>query len=138
MSPLRKKMIGAMRQRGFSVRTHQSYLGAVVQLARFYRRSPDTLTVEEVQAFFAHLALERELSGASCRLYLNAEAIAAGTALLFSFRHGVLNSRAGCEARLNKDRERRWDDEARFHGALRGHRRRRRRTPDLRARAATA
>jgi integrase/recombinase XerD len=72
MSLLRKQMIDAMRQRGFSVRTHQSDLGAVVQLARFYRRSPDTLTVEEVQAFFAHLALERELSGASCRLYLNA------------------------------------------------------------------
>jgi integrase/recombinase XerD len=72
MGPLRTKMIDAMLQRGFSVRTHQSDLGAVVQLARFHRRSPDTLTVKEVQAFFAHLALEGECSGASCRLYLNA------------------------------------------------------------------
>ena len=28
---------------GFSVRTHESYLRAVTDLARYYRRSPDTL-----------------------------------------------------------------------------------------------
>jgi len=71
MTPLRKQMIEAMRQRGFSVRTHQSYLAAVSQLAQFHHRSPEQLGVAEVQAFFAHLALECELSGASCRLYLN-------------------------------------------------------------------
>ena len=72
MTPLRPTMIEAMRQRGYSVRTHKSYLGAVSQLARYHRRSPDELGPEEIQAFFAHLALERELSGASCLLYLNA------------------------------------------------------------------
>ena len=72
MSPLRQKMIDAMRMRGFSMRTHQSYLSAVSELARYYGRSPEELDVEELQAFFAHLAIERELSGASCRLYLNA------------------------------------------------------------------
>ncbi|HEC13531.1 MAG TPA: integrase, partial [Acidiferrobacteraceae bacterium] len=29
MTPLRQKMIDAMRVRGFSMRTHQSYLAAV-------------------------------------------------------------------------------------------------------------
>ena len=72
MTPLRKQMIDAMRQRGYSVRTHQSYLGAVTELAQFHRRSPDQLTIPDLQAFFAHLALERELSGASCRIYLGA------------------------------------------------------------------
>lgn len=72
MTALRQKMIDAMRVRGFSVRTHQSYLSAVGELAGYYKRSPETLGVEELQAFFAHLAIERELSGASCRLYLNA------------------------------------------------------------------
>ena len=71
MSPLRKKMVEAMRQRGFSPRTHESYIAAVSELARYHRRSPDALGVAEVQSFFAHLALERNLSGASCRLYLN-------------------------------------------------------------------
>jgi hypothetical protein len=64
-------MIGAMRQRGFSVRTHKSYLTAVRDLARYYRRSPDKLNTDELQGFFNHLAQERHLSGASCRLYLN-------------------------------------------------------------------
>ncbi len=72
MTPLRQKMIDAMRVRGFSMRTHQSYLAAVTELARYTHRSPDQLKVEELQVFFKYLAIERELSGASCRLYLNA------------------------------------------------------------------
>lgn len=72
MTPLRQQMIDAMRQRGFSVRTHRSYLAAVSDLARYYRRSPARIEVAELQAYFNHLAQERGLSGASCRLYLNA------------------------------------------------------------------
>jgi hypothetical protein len=34
MTLLRKQMIAAMRQRGFSDRTHESYLAAVTHLAR--------------------------------------------------------------------------------------------------------
>jgi len=71
MTPLRQQMISAMRQRGFSVRTHQSYLSAVRDLARYYGRSPDTLDISELQDYFNYLAQERHLSGASCRLYLN-------------------------------------------------------------------
>ena len=40
MTSLRQQMIDAMRQRGFSERTHRSYLGAVRDLARFHGRSP--------------------------------------------------------------------------------------------------
>jgi len=65
-------MIEAMQQRGFSPRTHQSYLATVGALARYYRRSPAQLTVDELQGYFKYLACERALSGASCRLYLNA------------------------------------------------------------------
>jgi integrase/recombinase XerD len=72
MTPLRQKMIDAMQVRGFSVRTHRSYLSAVADLARYYHRSPDQLSSDELQAFFVYLAKERGLSGASCRLYLNA------------------------------------------------------------------
>lgn len=71
MTPLRQQMIDAMRQRGFSERTHQSYLHAVKELARYHRRSPSELGIDELQAFFKYLAVERELSPASCRLYLN-------------------------------------------------------------------
>ncbi len=72
MTPLRQQMIEAMQQRGFSKRTHQTYLYAVHDLARYYRRSPDQLNVDELQGYFKHLAIERKLAGASCRLYLNA------------------------------------------------------------------
>lgn len=71
MTPLRQKMMDAMQVRGFSVRTHQSYLAAVRDLARYYHRSPDQLNVDELQAYFLYLVKERGLSSASCRLYLN-------------------------------------------------------------------
>jgi integrase/recombinase XerD len=58
--------------RGFSPRTHQSYLAAVTDLASFYHRSPDQLGVAELKTYFEHLAIERKLSGATCRLFLNA------------------------------------------------------------------
>lgn len=71
MTPLRQKMIEAMQLRGFSVRTHQSYLYAVSDLAKYYRRSPEGLSREELQAHFLYLVKERGLSAASCRLFLN-------------------------------------------------------------------
>lgn len=71
MSPLRAKMIKAMQVRGFSVRTHESYLYAVAGLARFYHRSPDQLGIDEIRRYFEYLATERSLSGATCRLLLS-------------------------------------------------------------------
>jgi site-specific recombinase XerD len=65
-------MIEAMRQRGFSDRTHESYLAAVTDLARFCHQSPDALDTDKLQAYFNHLAQERGLSAATCRLHLNA------------------------------------------------------------------
>ncbi len=72
MTPLRQQMIDAMQLRGFSTRTHKSYLAAVYDLARYYHRSPDRLGIDEIQAYFMYLVKERGLSGASCRVYLNA------------------------------------------------------------------
>jgi integrase len=64
-------MIEAMQLRGFSPRTHESYLYAVAALAEHYKCPPDRLDLEQIQAYLKYLALERGLSGASCRLYLN-------------------------------------------------------------------
>ncbi len=41
MSELRTRMIRDMALRGFSPRTHQAYIGAVVGLAKYHRRSPE-------------------------------------------------------------------------------------------------
>jgi integrase/recombinase XerD len=66
MSELRTRMIRDMALRGFSPRTHESYVAAVVRLARYYHRSPDQLTNEEVHAYLAHLIQERKLSWSTC------------------------------------------------------------------------
>jgi integrase/recombinase XerD len=66
MSELRTRMIRDMALRGFSPRTHESYVAAVVKLAKYYHRSPDQITNEEVQAYLAHLIQERKLSWSTC------------------------------------------------------------------------
>lgn len=71
MTPLRQKMIDAMLVRGLAERTQQSYLDAVRQLAQYYQCSPEALDREQIQAYFLYLVKQRQLSPASCRLYLN-------------------------------------------------------------------
>jgi len=71
MTPLRAKMIKAMKMRGFAERTHQSYLAAVTDLARYYRRSPECLSVAEVNGYFEYLVTERKLAATSCWLSFN-------------------------------------------------------------------
>ncbi len=71
MTKLRQAMINAMLLHGYSVRTHRSYLGAVADLAKYYKRSPDQLSTGEIQAYFLYLVKERQLAPASCRLALN-------------------------------------------------------------------
>ncbi|MEX0916305.1 MAG: tyrosine-type recombinase/integrase, partial [Wenzhouxiangellaceae bacterium] len=44
---------------------------SVLALARYHRCSPDRLEPADVASYFRHLALERELAPASCRLHLN-------------------------------------------------------------------
>ena len=71
MTPLRQQMIDAMRQRGFSIKTHKAYLGAVSSLAAYFHQSPDKVGSEQIQQYFVYLVQQRGLSGASCRLHLN-------------------------------------------------------------------
>ena len=66
MSELRTRMIRDMALRGFSPRTHEAYIAAVVKLAKYYKRSPDQLSNEEVQGYLAHLIQERKLAWSTC------------------------------------------------------------------------
>ena len=50
MTELRTRMIRDMALCGFAPRTHESYIAAVVKLAKYDKRSPDQLTNDEVQA----------------------------------------------------------------------------------------
>ncbi len=69
MSPLRQKLLDAVRQRGHSTKTFASYAASVKQLESFYQRSPDKITHSELQPFFNYLVKERGLAPASCRVY---------------------------------------------------------------------
>ena len=66
MSELRTRMLRDMTVRGFSPETHEAYVRQVVGLARYYRRSPDQLSADEVQGYLAHLFDTRKLSWSTC------------------------------------------------------------------------
>ena len=69
MTPLRQRMLDALVLRGMATRTQEAYIGAVAGLARHYRRSPDTLSADEVQHYLLHLLRERRLSRSSVNQY---------------------------------------------------------------------
>jgi site-specific recombinase XerD len=60
-----------MVARGFADRTRESYLWAVTGLARFYRRPPDGISDEEVQAYLVHLLRDRQRSWSTCNVVAN-------------------------------------------------------------------
>lgn len=68
MTPLRQRMIDAMVLRGFTPRTQETYLGAVIRLALYHKRSPELLSDDQVQAYLLHLLQERHLARSSVNL----------------------------------------------------------------------
>lgn len=65
MKSLRQQMTDAMQLRGFAARTQGAYLAAVVALSRHYRRPPDTLTPDDLQAYLLFLITEKKLAYSS-------------------------------------------------------------------------
>lgn len=55
LSPLRRRLIEDMTVRNLSPATQRSYLHAVLKFSRFFGRSPDRLSLEDVRAFQVHL-----------------------------------------------------------------------------------
>ncbi|MYK30499.1 MAG: tyrosine-type recombinase/integrase [Boseongicola sp. SB0670_bin_30] len=66
MTSLRKRMINDMAVRGLSENTVRSYFNSVSGLARFYGRSPERISAQEVQDYLLHLHEQRGLSWKSC------------------------------------------------------------------------
>ena len=58
----RQRMIDEMTLRGMSPWTHESYLGAVFALAKYYNRPPDQLSIEDIRNYLLHLERERQVS----------------------------------------------------------------------------
>jgi integrase/recombinase XerD len=55
ISPLRRRMIEDMTVRNMSPSTQRSYVSAVSKFSRYFGRSPDRLTLDDVHAFQVHL-----------------------------------------------------------------------------------
>jgi integrase/recombinase XerD len=72
MSALRKQMEADMVVRNFSVRTRESYIASVRGLAKYYKRSPDTLSEDEVQRYLLYLIEERKLAWSSVNVAASA------------------------------------------------------------------
>jgi site-specific recombinase XerD len=59
-------MLNDLVIRNLAENTQKSDLQAVIGLTRYYRRSPDQLSVQEVQAYLLYLSQERHLAWTSC------------------------------------------------------------------------
>lgn len=66
MNPLREKMIKMMKLSNFAPRTIECYLKAVEKLSRYYMRSPDKITPEEVQDYLLMLQEEKGYTFSTC------------------------------------------------------------------------
>lgn len=55
LSPLRRRMIEDMSVRNLSPATQRSYVHAVSKFSRFFGRSPDRLSLEDVRTYQVHL-----------------------------------------------------------------------------------
>jgi len=62
MSVLRTRFVQDMQLHGFSAQTQAAYVHAVRSLAKYFGRSPDLISEEELRRYFLHLTLERKLA----------------------------------------------------------------------------
>ena len=62
MTPLRKRMLEELQRRNYSPLTIQSYLHAVADFARYFRKSPDQLNEEHMREYHLHLVHDRKLA----------------------------------------------------------------------------
>lgn len=71
MSPLREQYVGLLTLRGYAQRTHESYIAAVAALAGHYKRSPASLSDEEIRGYLTGLH-HRRLSFSSINVAVSA------------------------------------------------------------------
>ena len=70
MSPLRQRMVEEMQLRRFADKTQEAYLHWVSELAKYYHKSPEQVSREEVRSWFLYLTNVRKLSRSSVTVAL--------------------------------------------------------------------
>jgi site-specific recombinase XerD len=78
-SKIRNKFVEHMEFTGLSKQTQRSYITGVKGVAKHYKRSPESITDDQVRAYFRHLIMERKLARASCYAYLSG--------IIYFYRH---------------------------------------------------
>ncbi|MEN8176920.1 MAG: integron integrase, partial [Pseudomonadota bacterium] len=72
-TPLLGKLIAAVRKRGYSIKTEQTYLHWTARFLKFHGDgSPDSLSGQDVAAFLEYLAVRRKVSASTQNIALNA------------------------------------------------------------------
>jgi site-specific recombinase XerD len=72
MTVLRAKYVRDLAIRGRALRTQQSYSSYVADLARYYKRSPEEISYDEVATWLHYLIRERKHSASSVNIAVNA------------------------------------------------------------------
>lgn len=72
MTALRAKYVRDLAVRGRALRTQQSYTSYVADLARYYHRSPEEISYDEVASWLHYLIRERKQSASSVNIAVNA------------------------------------------------------------------
>jgi len=62
MGQLRDRMEGDLQIRGHSPQTRRAYLAAVTNLAKYFRRAPDELSLDDVQRYLLYVTRDRGIS----------------------------------------------------------------------------
>ena len=70
-SKIRENFVDRMNLYGLSEHTQRNYITGVNGLAKHYNQPPETLTGDQVRAYFRHLLKERQLAWTSCKNYLS-------------------------------------------------------------------
>lgn len=70
MTELRRRMTEDLQLAGYSPKTQKGYLDAVRNLAKYYMRSPDLLSEEDIRRFFLHLINVRQAARSTVTIHL--------------------------------------------------------------------
>jgi integrase/recombinase XerD len=72
MTPLRARFIAHLELKGYAAKTRRNYLDPVIQFSRWLKRSPDTLTKDDIQRYLLYLKRERKLAIRTLNIHIYA------------------------------------------------------------------
>jgi len=72
MTELRKKMLQEMQLRNYSKRSIETYLSCIGQLAKYYNRSPEQISRQEIKDYLLYLINDRQVSKSTVNQVISA------------------------------------------------------------------